>query len=180
MPTTRIISDEELLQLPKDGSRYEVVNGELRVMSPAGWRHEAMISALKIRLGAQVEKNQLGTVLGSNAMYVLPSGNKRSPDLSFVATGWLTGEAGKAVFPELAPDLAVEIVSPSNTGRAVLEKVGEYLEAGVRLVWVIDPAKRRATAYRQLTSVRELDENGSLDGEDVVPGFRCALKDVLA
>lgn len=77
------------------------------------------------------------------------------------------------------PDLAVEVLSPDDRPRYVLDKLGEYLGAGVRLVWVIDPGARVATVYRSLTDVRRLEEHEALDGEDVVPGFRCPLADIL-
>jgi Uma2 family endonuclease len=179
MAATRVITDEELLALPRDGSKYEVVDGELVRMSPGGWPHERIISRLVARIQAHVEREKLGDVLGSNAMYVLPSGNKRSPDISFVGAGRLARDAGQDLFPRFAPDLAVEIVSPSETPRKVLDKVGEYLQGGVRLVWVIEPEKRRATSYRALTSVREIGEGQTLDGEEVVPGFRCPLREIL-
>ena len=83
-------------------------------------------------------------------------------------------------FGDLAPDLAVEVLSPHDRPRHVLDKVGEYLEAGVRLIWVIDPRPGRAVVYRSLSDVRELGTDGEIDGEDVVPGFRCALRDILS
>ena len=126
----------------------------------------------------RLQGHRLGDVIGSNAMFVLPGGNKRSPDVSFVAAGRLDTETNRP-FPELAPDLAVEVVSPSDRPRQILDKVGEYLQAGVRLVWVIEPKKRQATAYRGLTDVRVIDAAGSLDGEDVLPGFTCRLADIL-
>jgi Uma2 family endonuclease len=126
-----------------------------------------------------VEERRLGDVLGSDALYALPLGNRRGPDVSFVAAGRLTPAAQPKPFPELAPDLAVEVVSPGDRPREVLDKVGEYLQAGVRLVWVIDPQARRATAYRGLTAVHTVDDSGDLDGTDVLPGFRCRLAEVL-
>jgi Uma2 family endonuclease len=80
---------------------------------------------------------------------------------------------------ELAPDLAVEVLSPEDSPREVLDKVGEYLAAGVRLVWVIDPRASRAVRYRSLTDVHEIGPDGNLDGEEVLPGFRCPLADLL-
>lgn len=177
MATTHPSTDEELLRLPRDGNKYELVDGEIRV-SPAGLRHERVVARLFLRLAQFVEERGLGDVLGSNLLYVLPSGNRRGPDVSFVAAGRLAPLA-EAVFPELAPDLAVEVLSPGDVPRQVLDKVGEYLEAGVRLVWVIDPAERTAAVYRSTTDVRRLDESDELDGEDVVAGFACVLRDVL-
>jgi Uma2 family endonuclease len=179
MSPTRTITDEELLQLPEDGNKYEVVGGEL-VMSPgAGPPHERIIMRLGALLVAFATDRHLGDVFGSNLLYVLPSGNRRGPDLSFVAADRVAAIGPETVFPELAPDLAVEIISPSDRPQRVLDKVGEYLEAGVRLVWVIDPQARKAAIHRSLTTVREIDEAGSLDGEDVIPGFRCTLSAVL-
>jgi Uma2 family endonuclease len=178
MATTRVITDEELLQLPKDGNKYEVVDGELRV-SPAGLRHEEIIASLLARMRVFADERRLGNVLGSNLLYVFPSGNRRGPDVSFVAAGRLTPEVRAHAFPRLAPDLAVEVLSPSDRPRAVLDRVGEYLEAGVRLVWVIDPQKRRAVEYRSPTEAREIGSSGTLDGQDVLPGFSCVLQDIL-
>jgi Uma2 family endonuclease len=176
MATARTtITDQELLRLPRDGNKYEVVEGELR-MSPAGWLHERIVARLAARLGSFVEARQLGDVLGSNVLYVLPSGNRRAPDLSFVAAGRLAGEP---LFPRLAPDVAVVVLSPGDAPRQVLDKVGEYLQAGVRLVWVIDPEKQQAVIHQSLTRVHEVRADGHLDGEEVLPGFLCPLKDLL-
>jgi len=148
MPTTRVLTDEDLMRLPKDGRKYELVDGELRV-SPAGALHEEVCANLIAVLGSFVRQHRIGKIFGSNLCYVLPGGNKRAPDVSFVA-------------------------------REVLDKVGEYLQAGVRLVWVIDPRKKRASVHQSLTDVYEIPEGGSLDGEDVIPGFRCALGEIWA
>jgi Uma2 family endonuclease len=171
------ITDEELLRLPRNGNKYEVVDGELR-MSPAGLLHERIVARLIAQLGAFVRSKRIGDVLGSNVLYVLPSGNKRAPDVSFLAAGRLES-AGDAVFPQLVPDLAIEVLSPNDSQRHVLDKVGEYLEAGVRLVWVVDPAPRRVAVYRSLTDVRHIDDTGTLEGENVIPEFRCTLSDLL-
>jgi Uma2 family endonuclease len=79
----------------------------------------------------------------------------------------------------MAPDLAVEVLSPEDSPREVLDKVGEYLAAGVRLVWVIDPRASRAVRYRSLTDVHKIGPDGTLDGEEVLPGFCCPLADLL-
>jgi Uma2 family endonuclease len=177
MVTTRVISDEELLRLPKDGNKYEVVDGELRV-SPAGWAHERVVARLTAQLATHAQVHDLGDVLGSNALYVLPNGNKRAPDITFVASGRLATAAGKA-WLSIVPDLAVEVRSPNDSPRQLLDTVGEYLAAGVRLVWVIDPERRSAAAYRSPTDVREIGESGILDGDDVLAGFSCPLSAIL-
>ena len=182
--TTRYATDEELLQAPRDGQKYERVDGEMRV-SPAGFRHGAVIVRLTIRLGAFVAEHKLGHVVESSTGFRWPGRNAdrpdnvRCPDLSFVAAGRLPDEREPVEFAALAPDLAVEVLSPNDRRGDVMEKVGEYLDVGTRLVWVIDPEKRTAAAYRSLTDVRVIGEADVLDGVDVVPGFACPLKDVL-
>ena len=173
------VTDRDLLTLPRDGRKYELVDGTIRV-SPAGARHGQVCVRLAIRLGSFVAENWLGHVLDSSTGYRLPSGNVRSPDLSFVAAGRFADERPPQGFATLAPDLALEVLSPEDSKRAVLDKIGEYLEAGTRLVWVLDPQAGEAAVYRSLTSIRELAIDDLLDGEDVVREFRCALRDILA
>jgi Uma2 family endonuclease len=131
------------------------------------------------RLLAFVEERRLGYVLGADGGFRLPGGNVRSPDASFVASGRYPDDRPAVDWGALAPDLAVEVVSPHDRPRWILDKVGEYLDAGVRLVWVIDPQKQRATSYRTLLDVRQLGADDVLDGEDVVPGFRCRLGELF-
>jgi Uma2 family endonuclease len=179
MSPARVITDEELLQLPKDGNRYEVVDGELVVSPGAGLRHERVIMRLTALLLPFVNERRLGELLPSNLLYKLPSGNRRGPDLSFIRSEHATALHPDTVFPQLAPDLAVEVVSPSDSLPRVLAKVAEYLACGVRLVWVIDPENRRAAVGRALTGIREIGPDGEFDGEDVLPGFRCHLSDLV-
>jgi Uma2 family endonuclease len=181
MATTmrKTATEEDLLRTPKDGSTYELVDGEIRV-SPGGARHGAVSLRLAVLLHAFVTERQLGFVFESNTGFRLPSGNIRSPDTCFVSAGRFADGLLPDGFANLAPDLAVEVISPGDRARHVFDKVGEYLEAGVRLVWVIDPRRRRAVVYRSLSEVRELREADELDGEDVLPGFHCTLSDILA
>ena len=174
--TTRpAATEEDLLRTPSDGQKYELVDGEIRV-SPAGLPHGRVCMRLAARLGPFVEERRLGDLFDSSTGFRLPGGNVRLPDVAFVATGRIGVSSG---FGEVAPDLAVEVLSPNDRSRQVLDKVGEYLDAGVRLVWVIDPERRTAAVHRSLTAVRELGPDDFLDGEDVVPGFRCRLADVI-
>jgi Uma2 family endonuclease len=177
--TTRARATEaDLLAQPEDGNKYELVDGEIR-MSPGGARHSQVGVKLAARLLAFVQERQLGFVFGSDVGYRLPGGNVRSPDASFVSAGRFPQDRVPDDFADLAPDLAVEVVSPGDRPRHVLDKVGEYLEAGTRLVWVIDPRRRKATAHRSLSDVRPLGPDDALDGEDVLPGFSCALASIL-
>jgi len=177
--TTRpAATEEDLLRTPRDGQKYELVDGQIRV-SPAGYRHGAVCVRLVTLLYTFVKERHLGHVADSSTGFRLPGGNIRVPDVSFVATGRFAGEQPPEGFPDLPPDLAVEVLSPDDRSRDVLDKVGEYLQAGVRLVWVIDPKQRTAAIHRSLTEVRKLGPDDSLDGEDVAPGFGCRLAEVI-
>jgi Uma2 family endonuclease len=174
----RSLSDDELLQLPEDGAKHELVDGDL-VVSPAGGRHEEICVLLAAALLAFVREKKLGKVFGSNLLYILPSGNRRGPDVSYVAAARLPGGRAPEGFFEGAPDLAAEILSPTDSARKTLDKIGEYLQAGTRLVWLIDPGRRTASAYRSPTDVRQIAVDRSLEGDDVLPCFSCPLATLL-
>jgi Uma2 family endonuclease len=176
--TSRTATEADLLSMPDDGWKYELVDGEIRRMSPAGGRHGEIAAELIARLVAHNKQRKSGRVFDSSTGFRLVGGNVRAPDVSFVSADRLAESPRD--FVSVAPDLAVEILSPSDRPRYVLEKVGEYLQAGVRLVWVIDPDGRKAAVYRSLTAVRELGLEDDLDGEGVVPGFRCPLRELLS
>ena len=180
---TKIYTDEELLRLPKDGYKRELVDGEIRV-SPAGARHGQIIVKLTALLYNHVTAHRLGFVFDSSTGFRWVARkpeqkNLRCPDISFVASGRWPNDEVPMGFGEIPPDLAVEVLSPDDRPRDVLEKVGEYLEVGTRLVWVLDYRKRTAAVHRSLTDVRHLGEDDSLDGEDVVPGFSCPLRELF-
>lgn len=125
--TTQHVTDEDLLRMPRDGQKYERVDGQIRV-SPAGFRHGAVIARLTIRLGAFVAEHRLGHVVDSSTGFRWPGrhadrpDNVRSPDISFVAAGRLPDEREPDGFAALAPDLAVEVLSPGDRRGDVLEK----------------------------------------------------------
>lgn len=175
--TVRSASEADLLRTPRDGRKYELVDGEIRV-SPAGSRHGEICVALVIKLGGFAKENRLGHVFDSSTGFRLPGGNVRSPDVSFVAAGRFSG-AVPIGFSDVPPDLAVEVLSPDDSQRQVLDKVGEYLQAGVPFVWIVDPARERAAVYRSLTDVRHILREDTLDAEPVLPGFRCTLREIL-
>jgi Uma2 family endonuclease len=179
MGATKVWTDDELMRLPDDGYKHELVDGAL-VVSPAGARHGRTIVRLTVRLGAFVAARGLGEVFDSSTGYRLPGGNLRVPDLSFVASARLPGGRAPVGFLYAPPDLAVEVLSPDDRPRLVADKVAEYLAVGVRLVWVIDPETARATAHRPNGGAREIPSSGTLDGGDVLPGFECRLADLFS
>jgi Uma2 family endonuclease len=180
MATKPVATEADLLKQPDDGWKYELVDGEIRRLSPAGGPHGRIAAELTFRLIAHVKRQnrKTGHVFDSSTGFRLTGGNVRAPDVSFVSIDRLPDVP--AGYVPVAPDLAVEILSPDDGPRYVLEKVGEYLDAGVRLVWVIDPKGRKAIVYRSVTAVRTLTIEDALDGEEVLPGFQCVLREVLA
>lgn len=161
-----------------DGRKCELVDGQLR-SSPTGHRHGRVCTRLGARLRTFAEEHQLGCVLDSSTGFRLPGGNIRVPDVTFIAKGRYPGEQVPEGFGDRIPDLVVEVLSPDDRSRDILEKVGEYLQAGVHLVWVIDLKGRTAAVHSSSPGVRRLGPDDWLEGGDVLPGFRCRLADLI-
>ncbi len=170
---------DDLALLPDDGYRHELEAGILIAEPLPAHRHDRVRWRLESALQRFVAAHALGEVFGE-AGYVLARDpdTVRGPDLSFVARERLV-DFDDSRFFEGAPDLAVEILSPSNRPGEVRAKVAEYLAAGSRLVWVVEPERRIVTSYRELLRPRVVGEGDVLDGEDVVPGFALALDQLL-
>ena len=175
-PTEVTLSDAELEKLLHYSSA-EFVNGQV-LEKRMGFESEGIVSELHIALGAFVRANQLGRVFGPATPYrCFPNDPRqvRKPDVSFVAAGRLpAGRLPRGSAP-FAPDLAVEVVSPTDPCEYLELKVADYRSAGVRLIWVVYPMTRSVLIRRLDRTCAELDEAGTLDGEDVVPGFACPV-----
>ncbi len=179
--TTQLMTAQELYMLPSDNFRCDLVRGELIKMSPAGHRHGQIIVNLAAPLAQYVKANKLGFVYGAGTGFKLATNpdTVRAPDIAFIRQEQIDriGEP-EGFWPE-APDLAVEVNSPGDTVSEVEDKVREYLQAGARMVWVVSPRLRTVTVYRSLTEIKVLTEKDTLDGEDVVSGFRFDVNDVF-
>jgi Uma2 family endonuclease len=182
MSTTTYVTANELLSLPMGrGQRYELVAGELRVMSPAGWRHGGVVGVLQTALGAFILDNNLGRVFGAETGFLLHRNpdTVRAPDFAFITKKNLpTTEPSEAFWPG-APDLAVEVLSPGDTSGEVAEKVEEWLSSGCAAVWVVDPKLKTVTVYESLTNVRVATAGETLVGTPVVPGFSCPVDELF-
>jgi Uma2 family endonuclease len=178
--TTQTMTAEELFQAPGLG-RCELVRGELIMMSPAGEEHGAVIMNISIRLGAHVQERALGRTYSADTGFTIARDpdTVRAPDVSFVRAERLGERPGKKFF-QGPPDLAVEVVSPSDRAGEVLAKVVDWLEAGCRAVWVADPETRTVTVYRSRTQIVVLTLSDELRGEDVVPGLTIPVAQVFA
>ena len=179
--TTKLMTAEELLEMPDDGFRYELVRGELVKMAPAGH----MSSFMELRVGARlldfVEANGLGRAYSSNGGFRLESepDTVLAPDASFVRQERVEAAGdGDGFFPG-PPDLAIEVISPSDRYTEVEAKVAEWLAAGTRMVVVVNPRNRTVHAHTP-EDVTELTEADTLDGGDVVPGWRLPVADIFA
>src|SRR2546426_628725 len=142
MSTTTSVTADELLALPTGmGKRYELIAGELRTMSPAGWRHGEIIANVSELLGVFIRKTNLGRRFGAETGFLLrrDPDTVRAPDFAFIANEHLPKAKPKEAFWPGAPDLAVEVLSPGDTSGEVSEKIEEWLTAGCKAVWVIDP-----------------------------------------
>ena len=173
---------DELLALPRGEFRYELVNGELKKMSPAGQRHGRIIVRLTEPLAKHVRENQLGQVYAAETGFKLRSkpDTVLAADIAFVRRERLEALGETESYWPAAPDLAVEVNSPSDTVREVEKKVMEWLEFGTRSVWIISPKMRTVTVYRSLTEIVVLTEKDTLDAGDVVPGFQISVARIFA
>lgn len=178
--TTPLITAEELLEVDIPNKRTELVRGHLIVREPPGGRHGSVAMNLTIRLGIHVEHERAGQLFAAETGFTLfrAPDTVRAPDVAFVRRERLPDPIPVG-YPELAPDLVVEVLSPRDRPGEVLAKVGDWLEAGANLVWVIDPDRRLTRIYRQDGTESVIDEKGGLNGEDVLPGFSCPLTTIL-
>ena len=175
---TAPMTAEQLLELPDDGMRHELVEGELTTMVPAGGTHGRIAARLLVRLGAFVGTHRLGELFAAETGFRLrrDPDTVRAPDVAFVGAD-RAAEAGVPGFPALAPDLVAEVVSTSDRAVDVVGKALAWLDAGVRLVWVVDPQNRTVTVYRQ-DGVAVLHGADVLDDGDVLPGFALPLEEL--
>ncbi len=182
MTTATTITAEELLQLPDNGKRRELVRGEVREMAPAGDEHGELAMTIGSELSQHVKAKGLGRVYAAETGFIIARNpdTVRAPVAAFVrqevidATGRLRG------FRSGAPDLAIEVISPGDSYTEVKEKVLEWLEAGCRMVVTIDPRRRIVTVYRSRHDIEILTEEDTLSGGEVVEGWELPLSVLFA
>lgn len=170
----------ELERLSLPDKQVELVRGRLLVREPPESWHGQISARLALRVGEYVQRHALGGVFAQDTGFKIAANpdTVRAPDLAFVACDRMGGIARRG-YAELAPDLVVEVLSPDDRPGEVLAKIADWLDAGTRLVWVIDPERLEARVHRRNGTLSLLDSDAMLDGEDVLPGFGCPLRDVL-
>lgn len=179
---TQSFTAEQLLKMPRDGYRYELIQGALKKMSPAGSEHGVIAATMTMLLAQYVKAHKLGVVLAAETGYKIARDPDTviAPDTSFIRQEQVDRIGRTEKFWPGAPDLAVEVVSPHDTAREVREKVAAWLAAGTQIVWVVDAKKRTISIHRKQADVAVLTEKDMLDGADVVHGFKCKVAEVFA
>lgn len=167
-----LLTIEEFERLPDDGWRLELVRGRVVREPPAGFRHGSLAGRLTGLLGRFVDDHDLGVVLTADTGFVLldEPPTIRAPDVAFVSKANLPPEPPVG-YARFAPDLAVEIVSPSNTWSEIQSKVRDYLNAGSSIVWVVDPESRTVTVYRSPDEIRLLRAGDRIEGGELLAGL---------
>ena len=168
---------DELLRLNDPAARRELVRGELIVREPAGFRHGDIAARLLIAVGTFVESRYLGRVFTAETGFRLRTNpdTVRAPDVAFVRRDRLPDPPPRG-YAAIAPDLVIEVLSPDDRPGDILNKVGDWLQAGTSLAWVVDPDHRTARVYRADGTQEFLTDADRLDGEAVLPEFHYELR----
>lgn len=171
-----------ILPLPEAGCEelYEIVNGERREIPRMGALAATVASFLMTHINVFALQRKLGFAVAEVMFVLRPDWPQRRPDLAFIAYDRWTFPLPVDDPPawNVVPNLTVEVVSPKNTVDEIEDKLQDYFEAGVQLVWVVHPVRRRIYVYDSLTQVRVLTEADEIDGGSVLPGFRLKIADL--
>jgi Uma2 family endonuclease len=180
-PTQTLLTAEDLLALPDDGGRRELVNGELKTMTPSGSEHSVITATLAHLVRSFVSARGLGLVFGAEGGFKIASNpdTVRAPDLAFVRRERIPESGIPTGFWPGAPDLAAEVVSPGDTYEEVDAKVAAWLHAGAELVWVVNPRPRTVAVHSGEGEVKILSATDELTGGTVIPGFACPVAELF-
>ena len=180
-PTPGRATEKDVSRIEAQENRlFELVDGVL-VEKAMGAKESLLALHIGFELKSYLQSNDLGVVLGADGMMRLRSRLVRIPDVSFISWDQIPGgEFPSKPIPDMYPDLAVEVLSDSNTPREIERKLAEYFAAGCRLVWIIDPKTRTADVYTAPDECQHLRPTQSLDGGNVLPGFKLSLKELFA
>ena len=181
MVTTRQATVDELLAIEDDGHQYELLNGEIQRMSPAGGEASNLAFGLGARIWIHVTDHDLGKVFGADGTFVLfeDPPTAVAADVAFVRTARLPPASELPRPLHLAPDLAIEVVSPSDTMPKMAKKAKLYLDAGTPLVWVVLPRRKQVIVHQRGRDARTLGADDVLEGGETIPGFRIKVADIF-
>ena len=181
--TTQLLTAEEFFALPdpKDGSKQELVRGRVITMPGPGVEHGEVQVNVAFAIKLFLKQNPIGRVATeSGAVTERKPDTVRGPDVSYYSKERLPLDQRVVGYHTEVPDLCVEVVSPSNSMKQLKAKAKEYLFAGVRLVWIVDPEDRTVTIIVDPLESRTLEADATLDGGTVLPGFSCKVSDLFA
>ncbi len=175
----RIYTIEEFLDLPDDGKRYELIEGDLKEMPGPNFEHgDITVKIIALFFSFLAREGNAGGKVLTNMAFVMDQKNVLLPDVAFVSESRLGGIDRKAAFPG-SPDIAIEIMSPTDKWSEVSDKVRRYLRAGTKLVWIVDPFDRAVNEYRLESLRRTFFEKDELEGADVLPGFKLKVSELF-
>lgn len=180
---TKLMTAKEFAALPDppDGSKQELVRGVIVTMPPPQFPHGNCQGNVYFVLKMYARQTNNGWVtVETGVVTERDPDTMRGPDVAYWSNERLPPEQMPEGYPEVAPDLAVEVLPPSNTRARVREKIREYFRSNVRMVWMVDPEERAVTVYRRPGSGLVLWDDAMLTGEEVLPGFSCAVADLFA
>jgi Uma2 family endonuclease len=178
--STKYTTAEELLALP-DGKSFELYEGELRTVSPANFEHGSVAVQIAALLQQVVKPNDLGRILVECGFVLHRTPDTMlGPDVSFVRKSRLPSKIERSKFFEGNPDLAVEIISPTNSRREIEDKVKTYMRFGTPLAWVVDVIGRSVEVHRPGQPVLRFGEHQTITGSEIIPGFACVVSEFFA
>ena len=178
--TKTLLTAKDLADMGEEGEFCELVDGELVRMSPSFLPEARVVRTVQRILDNFVFPRHLGEIFGPDSGYELTPHRVRAPDVSFVSAEKFAAYGNPQEFAKVVPDLAVEVISPEVKYGYLQRKIRDYFEAGVRLLWIVDPALQTVTVHRSPVDLRVLNVADALSGEDVLPGFSCPVAELFA
>jgi Uma2 family endonuclease len=179
-PAPKLMTQQELLDLPDDHMRHELIKGELITMPLAGCEHGQIALWIGRLLGTHIAKNKLGCSFGAGTGFLIERDpdTVRAPDFAFVAKNSTKPRTPKGFFPG-APDLAVEVISPDDCVMEVEDKIQQWLDAGCQSVWVVKPTRQTITIHQNNAQPQVLHPADDIHAPDLLPGFQAKVKDLF-
>ena len=178
---TQLLTADDLLRLYSKGVRGELIRGELCETMPSGGKHGEVVVNMVIPMGSHIKSRRLGRLAASDSGVLLERDpdTVREPDIAYISAERLPLDVEVTGYYEVVPDLVVEVVSPGDSAREVMDKALMWLSYGTRLVWAVNPGSHTVDVYKPRERTVTLGVDDALDGLDVLPGFTCPVRDIF-